>query len=133
VTIWPRELLDEIHGWPDLNYFEDRYTWGKACKLGRFRWTVFSLYSKITMSREKRSFVQRAVRIYGTMRDKEKIGGKRRFKAYTLPLLAVALVSAHRDLSLRDEFFKDFWPHKLEHFLPLSDSQKIPHFLNDLK
>lgn len=110
LTISPRSLISEIGGWRDLDYVEDRFMWGSACMLGKYRWTSFPIYRKITETWEKRGLFARTGRLYGVLRDRERIGARRRFVWYTAPVFFVALLAAWRRPSIKKKFFLKFWP-----------------------
>jgi glycosyltransferase involved in cell wall biosynthesis len=110
LTLSPRRLVSEIGGWKDLDYVEDRFMWGSACSLGKYRWTSFPIYRKITETWEKRGVLGRTGRIYGVLRDRERIGARRRFVWYTAPIFVVALLSAWRRPSIKNKLFRTFWP-----------------------
>lgn len=110
VTIAPRSFLCGIGGWPDLNYVEDRWVWGRAVELSLYSWARFPLYSKITESREKRNFPSRTVRIYGILRDRIRIGAKAHPNRYTFPLYPLAYLAAKSTKNIARPVFKDFWP-----------------------
>jgi glycosyltransferase involved in cell wall biosynthesis len=110
VTIAPRALIQQIGGWKDLDFLEDRYIWGLACMMGKYRWSIFPIYRSITTSRAKRSVIERVGRLYGVMRDRARIDAPKRYVWYTVPILAPALVSASLRPSLKNPFFRHFWP-----------------------
>jgi len=110
VTIAPRSFLSDIGGWPDLNYVEDRWIWGRAAERGLYLWTRYPLYSKITESREKRDFLDRTVRVYGILRDRIRIGAKAHPSKYSWPMVPFAYLSAKSSKPLSRPVFKRFWP-----------------------
>jgi hypothetical protein len=110
ITLSPRSFLDDIGGWPDLNYVEDRYIWGRAAELGIYCWTEYPLYARVTQSREKRSFAQRVHRIYGIQRDRLRLGAKVHTYALTWPLYPFAYLAARKAKKVSRAIFGGFWP-----------------------
>jgi hypothetical protein len=110
VTIAPRSFLDDIGGWPDLDYVEDRWVWGRAAERGIYSWARFPLYSKITRSREKRGFVSRVKRIYGIQRDRIRIGATAHVSRSTWPLYPFSYLAAKTAKQIGRPVFKGFWP-----------------------
>ena len=110
VTLSPRPFLDEVGGWPDLNYVEDRYIWGRAAEQGIYCWSEYPLYSKVTKSREKRSFLQRVDRIYGIQRDRIRIGAKPHVYKSTWPLYPISYLAAKKAKQIARPIFGGFWP-----------------------
>jgi hypothetical protein len=43
VTIGPRNFIQDLGGWPDLQAYEDSNLWGRAALRNRYTWTNFSL------------------------------------------------------------------------------------------
>ena len=47
VTVGPRDLLVELGGWPDLQFYEHSNLWGRAALRNLYRWTNFSLVTNV--------------------------------------------------------------------------------------
>jgi glycosyltransferase involved in cell wall biosynthesis len=110
VTVAPRAFLEDIHGWPDLDYLEDRWIWGCAAERGIYCWARFPLYSKITESREKRSFLSRMARVYGIQRDRIRIGAEAHVSKSTWPLFLFSYLAAKTSPRIARPIFGEFWP-----------------------
>jgi glycosyltransferase involved in cell wall biosynthesis len=110
VTIAPKSFLDEIGGWPDLNYVEDRWVWGRALEHGIYSWARYPFYSKITQSREKRGLLSRVVRVYGIQRDRIRIGAAPHVSKFTWPLYPFSYAAAKSAKRINRPVFKTFWP-----------------------
>lgn len=110
VTIAPRAFVEEIGGWPDLEYLEDRWIWGVAAERGIYRWGHFPLYARITESRDKRGFFQRGARIYVMQRDRVRIGTEAHVSRSTWPLFPFAYLRAKTRKPISRPIFKMFWP-----------------------
>jgi glycosyltransferase involved in cell wall biosynthesis len=110
VTIAPRSFLEDIGGWPDLDYVEDRWVWGRAVERGIYRWARFPLYSRITESREKRGLLSRAIRVYGIQRDRIRIGASPHLTFSTWLVYPFSYVGAKTAKPIGRPVFRDFWP-----------------------
>jgi glycosyltransferase involved in cell wall biosynthesis len=110
VTVAPRSFLEDVGGWPDLDYVEDRWIWGRAVERGIYRWSRFPLYSKITESREKRGFLSRAIRVYGIQRDRIRIGASPHLSISTWPVYPFSYIAARKAQPIGRSVFRDFWP-----------------------
>jgi glycosyltransferase involved in cell wall biosynthesis len=110
VTIAPRDFLKETGGWPDLDYLEDRWIWGRATERDIYRWARFPLYSKITESREKRSFWERVQHVYVIHRDRIRIGAVAHFTKSNWVLFPFAYIAAKSTTRIARPIYGKFWP-----------------------
>jgi glycosyltransferase involved in cell wall biosynthesis len=69
VTIGPRNLILELGGWPDLQFYEHSNLWGRAAVKDLYRWTSFSLVTNIGEHDDRRSAFGRFKFRYMRYRD----------------------------------------------------------------
>jgi glycosyltransferase involved in cell wall biosynthesis len=113
MTIGPRELLNSVGGWRDLNLYEDWDIWNRANQVGKYAWAAYRFAANETTHPEpKRAFARlrrRYERYYCKLRLRmkifsrgEKIGLSQRL-AYISARLSVSFRGA---LSGQDPGFK---------------------------
>jgi len=55
VTVGPRDLIMELGGWPDLQFYEHSNLWGRAALRDLYRWTNFSLVANVGEHEDRKS------------------------------------------------------------------------------
>jgi glycosyltransferase involved in cell wall biosynthesis len=76
ITIGPRELLESLGGWRDLNLFEDWDVWNRASLAGKYAWTCYKFAANKTVRNESMHAFTRLRRRYETYFCKLRLGIK---------------------------------------------------------
>jgi glycosyltransferase involved in cell wall biosynthesis len=122
VTIAPKEVLEQLGGWRDLQWSEDWDLWCRAAKAEKYSWTVFKLVDKVNTHVERRKASRRTRVRFNLYRDMLRVGRRPFSKAehaslgQRLPFI-LALLSWRFFSSYRDEFNKRFGPYDSKYFV----------------
>jgi glycosyltransferase involved in cell wall biosynthesis len=74
ITMGPRALISELGGWRDLQWGEDWDLWRRASRIGRYKWTSFSLAEGVNPHEERRRPVIKIRQRYARYRDMLRLG-----------------------------------------------------------
>jgi glycosyltransferase involved in cell wall biosynthesis len=122
VTIGPRNLIQELGGWPDLQAYEDSNLWGRAALKDRYSWTNFSLAQTVGEHSERKGFVGKLRWKYVRYRELLRQGRlsvvkwEKKGADGNLALL-LARISAPFHKSYRKNTFVDFRPRDEVYFV----------------
>lgn len=70
MTIGPRELIESIGGWRDLNVFEDWDVWSRAAQVQKYCWTNFRFAANEPFHPEQKRPAIRMAKRYERYRDR---------------------------------------------------------------
>jgi glycosyltransferase involved in cell wall biosynthesis len=127
LTIGPRDLIESLGGWRDLNFYEDWDIWSRASAIDEYRWTVLEFAQNKSVNSESTKSVNRLKQRYQRYRDRLRLGlnvfspGESIGAYQRLAYISARLVLLYRGtLRGQDPRFNWLNPH---HFVSLGPSE----------
>jgi len=130
ITIAPRELIEKLGGWRDLQFAEDWDLWSRAAKIGRFKTLRYELREKIGKRPEKgaiRKLRERFVKYREMYRIGRKIFVENEKASLSQRIIAfIAFLESLFHPSYADPFNREFDPSDEQYLCSLHSDEAHP-------